>query len=66
MISSPVLSQFVPTKKTFLKTYWSAEGMGWIIMQPNDCNESRQAKNQSSKMDNINLTSQNMEQDFNL
>ena len=33
---SPVLAIFYPDKPTFLKTDLSAEGMGWIIMQPAD------------------------------
>ena len=31
--SSPILSRFDSQKPTLLKTYWSAEGMGWIPMQ---------------------------------
>ena len=38
--SSPVLARYNPNKPTFLKTDWSAEGMGWILMQPSDDNES--------------------------
>ena len=37
---SPVLARFDPLKPTFLKTDWSAEGMGWILMQPTDYVES--------------------------
>ena len=40
--SSPVI-RFDPTKITFLKTYWSSEGMGWILMQPADDDESIKA-----------------------
>ena len=29
--SSPILVRYYPTKLTFLKTNWSAEGMGWIL-----------------------------------
>ena len=36
IISSPVLARYNPDKPTFLKTDWSAEGMGWILMQPAD------------------------------
>lgn len=36
IISSPVLARFDPLKPTFLKIIWSAEGMGWILMQPAD------------------------------
>ena len=35
MTSSPVLTWFDPYQSTFLKTYWSSEGMVWILMQPN-------------------------------
>ena len=38
--SSPVLVRYNPSKPTFLKTDWSAEGMGWILMQPADDKES--------------------------
>ena len=41
--SSPVLARFDPEKPTFLKTDWSAEGMGRILMQPADDVESVQA-----------------------
>jgi hypothetical protein len=41
--SSPVLARFDPNKPTFLKTDWSAEGMGWILMQPADDEESVRA-----------------------
>jgi len=41
--SSPVLARFDPEKPTFLKTDWSAEGMGWILMQPADDKESTKA-----------------------
>ena len=34
VIISPALAQFDPTNKIFTKTYWSAEGMGWVLMQP--------------------------------
>ena len=32
--SAPILTLFDPDKPTFLKTDWSSEGMGWILMQP--------------------------------
>ena len=32
--SSPVLVRCDPVKPTFLRTYWSADGMGCIFMQP--------------------------------
>jgi hypothetical protein len=32
--SSPVLARFSTKKPTFLKTDWSASGMGFILMQP--------------------------------
>ena len=41
--SSPILARFDPDKPTFLKTDWSAEGMGWILMQPADDAESQKA-----------------------
>ena len=41
--SSPVLARFNPGKPTFLKTDWSAEGIGWILMQPADDAESTKA-----------------------
>ena len=41
--SSPVLARFDSTKPTFLKTDWSSEGMGWILMQPADDEKSKQA-----------------------
>ena len=33
---SPVLARYNPDKPTFLKTDWSAEVMGFILMQPAD------------------------------
>ena len=41
--SFPVLSLFDPEKPFFLKTDWSAEGMGWIMMQQADDEESQKA-----------------------
>jgi len=41
--SSPVLARFDPGKITFLKTDWSAYGMGYILMQPDDSEESIRA-----------------------
>ena len=38
--SSPVLDIFDPNMSTLLKTNWSAAGMGWILMQPADDEES--------------------------
>ena len=32
--SSPVLDRYNSSKPTFLKTDWSAEGMGWILIHP--------------------------------
>ena len=40
---STVLSRFDNEKPTFLKNYWSAEGMGWILMQPADDEESQES-----------------------
>ena len=37
---SPVLARYDPSKPKFLKTNWNAEGMGWIMMQPADDEES--------------------------
>jgi len=34
--SSPIIARFDPNKPTFLRTDSSAEGMGWILMQPAD------------------------------
>jgi hypothetical protein len=34
--SSPCLARFDSSKPCFLKTDWSARGMGWIFMQPDD------------------------------
>ena len=41
--SSPILARYDPSKPTFLKSDWSAEGMGFIIMQPADDDESKTA-----------------------
>lgn len=41
--SSPMLARFDPSKPCFLKTDWSALGMGWILMQPDDSPESKAA-----------------------
>ena len=41
--SGPVLARYDPDKPTFLKTDWSADGMGWILMQPADDEESVRA-----------------------
>ena len=38
--SSPVLARYNPLKLIFLKTDWSSEGMGWILMEPADDIES--------------------------
>jgi len=34
--SSPLLVRFNPAKPFFLKTDWSASGMAWILMRPDD------------------------------
>ena len=34
--SSPLLARFNTAKPVFLKTDWSAAGMAWILMQPDD------------------------------
>ena len=41
--SLPVLVRYEPNKPTFVTTDWSAEGMGWIMMQPADDVESLKA-----------------------
>ena len=41
--SAPVLARFDTTRPTFLKPDWSSEGMGWILMQPANNNESQAA-----------------------
>ena len=41
--SSPISSRFYPNKPTFLKTDWSAEGMGWILIQLADEKEPQKA-----------------------
>ena len=41
--TSPVLAQFDPLKLTFLKIDLSSEGIGLIIMQPTDDDESTKA-----------------------
>ena len=38
--SSPIFARFDPKKSTLVKTDWSREGMGWILMQPADDKES--------------------------
>ena len=41
--SAPILTRFNPDKPTFLKTDWSAEVMGWILMKPFGYKESIKA-----------------------
>ena len=41
--SQPILARFDPTKPVFIKTDWSTEGMAWILMQPADYEESKNA-----------------------
>ena len=36
LTSSPVLARFDSNKPAFLNTDWSAEGMGYILLQPDD------------------------------
>ena len=43
IISSPLLACYDPSKPTFLKTDWSAHGMGYILCQPDDSPESSAA-----------------------
>ena len=40
LITSPLLLRYDSSKPTFLKTDWSAGGMGYILMQPDDSLES--------------------------
>ena len=42
---SPISARFDPSKATLLKTDWSAEGMGWILMQAADDEEPVAAMN---------------------
>ena len=39
-VTSPLLLRFVCSRPTFLKTDWSAGGMGYILMQPDDSSDS--------------------------
>lgn len=41
--SSPMLARYDPAKPTFIKTDWCALGMAWIIMQPDNSDESASA-----------------------
>ena len=41
--SSPLLARFDSSKPLFLKTDWSATGMGYILMQPDNSVEARAA-----------------------
>ena len=41
--SSPILAKSDTTRSTFLKTDWSSEGKGWILMQTSDDKESIKA-----------------------
>ena len=43
MTSSPVLQRYDPEKICVLKTDWSAEGMGWILLQPANDKEAQLA-----------------------
>jgi hypothetical protein len=40
LTSSPVMARFDSSKSVFLKTDWSASGMGFILMQPDGSEES--------------------------
>ena len=59
--SSPVLSCFDPEKPTFSKTDLNAEGMGWILMQPEDEKESQKDTAHLKILENSYSTSLNME-----
>ena len=43
MKSSPFLNHFEPDWPTFINKYWSSEGRGWIMMQPDTDKEFQQA-----------------------
>ena len=43
ILDSPLLARYDPSKPTFLKTDWSAHGMGFILCQPDDSSESTSA-----------------------
>ena len=43
LVTSPLLIRFDSSRPTFLKTDWSAGGMGYILMQPDDSPESLKA-----------------------
>ena len=43
--SSPIMECFYPSEPLFLKTYWSTEGMAWILIQPTDGKESNKSAN---------------------
>ena len=40
LVTSPLLLRYDSSRPTFLKTDWSAGGMGYILMQPNDSPDS--------------------------
>ena len=40
LVTSPLLLRYDSSKPTFLKTDWSAGGMGYILMQPDNAPES--------------------------
>ena len=40
IVSSPLLLRCDSSKPVFLKTDWSANGMGYILMQPDNCSKS--------------------------
>ena len=43
MVLSPLLARFDSSKPLFLKIDWSAIGIGYILMQPDDSTETRAA-----------------------
>ena len=46
IIPSSLLARFDPEKTPFLKTDWSAEGMGWVLIQSvNDVESTKATKN---------------------
>ena len=66
VISSPLLSQFGLNRKIFLELDWSAEGMGWILIQPVDGKEYIQATKLLTKNSSCKFDLKYMKQDFNL
>ena len=47
------MDRFDPSKPTLFKTDWNSEGIGWIILQPLDDDESIKATEYLLKTGNI-------------